>query len=60
MSPAAIAQLIIILAPLAKDIAIEGSKVVATFRADLTQDEINKALEQSRSNAWPELTFGQP
>ena len=59
MSPAAIAQLVIILAPLAKDIVVEGAKVVATFRENLTQDELNKALEQSRSASWPELDFGQ-
>lgn len=59
MSAAAIAQLIIILAPLAKDVWVEGSKVVATFRDNLTQEDINKALEQSKSNTWPELNFGQ-
>jgi hypothetical protein len=57
MSPAAIAQLIIILAPLAREVYVEGAKVVATFRDNLTQEDINKALEQSKSNSWPELEF---
>lgn len=57
MSAAAIAQLIIILAPLVKDVAIEGSKIAATFRENLTQDDINQALERSKSNSWQELTF---
>lgn len=57
MSAAAIAQLFIILAPLVKDVWVEGSKIAATFRDDLSQDDINKALEAARSNTWPELTF---
>lgn len=58
MSPAQIAQLAIILAPLVKDLAVEGSKLIATFRTDLTQDDLNKALDLSKSASWPELTFG--
>ena len=57
MSAAAIAQLIIILAPLVKDVVVEGTKVAATFRDNLTQDEINKALELSKAASWPELSF---
>ena len=57
MSAAAIAQLFVILAPLAKEVWVEGSKVVATFRADLSQEDLNKALELSKSASWPELTF---
>ena len=59
MSPAQIAQLAIILAPLVKDLAVEGSKLIATFRSDLTQEDLDKALELSKSATWPVLTFGQ-
>lgn len=59
MNPAQIAQLAIILAPIAKDIVVEGSKIVATYREDLTQDQINHALELSKSATWPALDFGQ-
>lgn len=58
MSPAAIAQLAILLAPLVKDLTVEGSKLIATYRDNLTQEELNKALELSRSATWPDLTFG--
>ncbi len=58
MSPAQIAQLAIILAPLVKDLVVEGGKLIATFRDDLSQDDLNKALELSKSASWPELTFG--
>jgi hypothetical protein len=57
VSPAAIAQLFIILAPLAKDVWVEGTKIAATFRDDLTQEDINKVLEQSKSVSWPALDF---
>lgn len=59
MTPAQIAQLAIILAPIARDIAVEGSKIIATFRDDLTQDQIRKSIELSKSATWPELDFGQ-
>lgn len=58
MNAAAIAQLAIILAPLAKEVIVEGGKLITTFRADLTQAEINKALEANKSSTWPDLTFG--
>ncbi|MFZ2949546.1 MAG: hypothetical protein WA003_08675 [Desulfuromonadaceae bacterium] len=60
MSGAEIAQLAIILAPIARDIAVEGKKAIITIREDLTQEQINRSLELSRSATWPELTFGQP
>ncbi|MDA8428922.1 MAG: hypothetical protein M0T70_06665 [Geobacteraceae bacterium] len=59
MNAAQLAQLAIILAPIVKDIAVEGSKIIATFRDNLSQEDLNKALELSKSAAWPELTFGQ-
>jgi hypothetical protein len=59
MSPAAIAQLAIILAPLVKDLVVEGSKLAATFKEDISRDDLNKALELSKSSSWPDLTFGQ-
>jgi hypothetical protein len=57
VSAAQIAQLAIILAPIAQNIVVEGSKIVASFREDLKQEQIEKALELSRSANWPELTF---
>ncbi len=57
MSPAVIAQLIIMLAPLLKDAVIEGGKLITTFREDITQEDLNKALELSKSAAWPDLAF---
>lgn len=57
MSPETIARLAIILAPLVENIAVEGGKMIATFRANLTQDDLNKALELSKSATWPELDF---
>jgi len=58
MNPAMIAQLAIILAPIAKDIAVEGGKIIANFRDNLSQADLDKALELSRSTTWPALTFG--
>lgn len=60
MSPLMIAQLAVILAPLARDIVVEGGKLIATFRDDLSQEDLNKALELSKSSTWPELTFKAP
>lgn len=59
MTAAQIAQLAIILAPLAKDIVVEGGQLFAAFRSDLTQDQLNQALQLSKSASWPELGFGQ-
>lgn len=58
MNFATIAQLAVILAPLAKEIVVEGGKLITTFRENLTQEEINKALEASKSASWPQLDFG--
>ncbi len=58
MNAAQIAQLAIILAPIARDIIVEGSKVIATYREDVTQEQINQALELSKSVTWPDLDFG--
>lgn len=57
MSAAQIAQLAIILAPIVKDLAVEGGRIVATFRSDLSQTDLDKALELSKSATWPELDF---
>lgn len=57
MSGAEIAQLAIILAPIAKDIAVEGSKLFATFREDMTEEQMTKSLELSKSASWPALDF---
>jgi hypothetical protein len=52
-----IAQLAVILAPIARDIVVEGGKLIATFRDNISQEDLNKALELSKSASWPELTF---
>ena len=52
-----IAQLAVILAPLVQNIVVEGSKMIATFRDNISQEDLNKALELSKSASWPELTF---
>lgn len=57
MNPLVIAQLAVILAPLARDIVVEGGKMIATFRDNISQEDLNKALEASKSVTWPELTF---
>jgi len=57
LNPAAIAQLLIILAPIAKDVAVEGGKLIATMRDNISQDDLNTALELSKSAAWPALDF---
>lgn len=57
MNAAQIAQLAIILAPLLKDLAVEGNKIIATYREDVTQEQINRSLELSKSVTWPELPF---
>lgn len=57
MNAAEISQLAIILAPIARDIAVEGGKIVASFREDINQEHINQSLELSRSANWPVLTF---
>ena len=59
MNPLMIAQLAVILAPLAKEIVVEGGKLITTFRDNLTQEDLNKALEASKSVSWPELTFAK-
>lgn len=58
MTAAAIAQLAIILAPVAQDIFVEGEKIVVTYKQKLDQQEIDKSLELSRSASWPQLDFG--
>ena len=58
MTPGAVAQLAIILAPLLKEAVVEGGKLIATFREDLSAEDQRKALQASLSATWPELTFG--
>lgn len=57
MNASEIAQLAIILAPITKNIIVEGGKIVASFREDINQEHINQSLELSRSANWPVLTF---
>lgn len=56
MNPATL-QLIIAMLPVAERLVIEGGKIVATLRADLTADEMIAALEASKSANWPKLDF---
>jgi hypothetical protein len=58
MSGAELAQLAIILAPIAQEIYTEGSKMIITYKQKLDQSEIDKSLELSRSANWPQLDFG--
>lgn len=58
MSGAELAQLAIILAPIAQEIYTEGSKMIITYKGKLEQADIDKSLELSRSATWPELGFG--
>jgi len=59
LTPLAIAQLAIILAPIVTDLVVEGNKIIATYKDDISQENLNTALELSKSATWPELTFGQ-
>lgn len=59
MTPGAIAQLLIILAPLLKEGIVEGGKLITTFRDDLSSDELRTALQASCSATWPELNFSK-
>jgi len=59
VNPLMIAQLAVILAPLVTNLVVEGGKMVATFRDNISQDDLNKALELSKSANFPELDFGQ-
>ena len=57
MNPAALAQLAIILAPIASNIIAEGEKIIFNYRADLKQEDLNSAIQLSKGATWPELDF---
>lgn len=57
MNAAETAQLAVILAPLVQELVIEGNKMVVTMREKITQEDLNKALDLSKSATWPELDF---
>lgn len=59
MTLAQATQLAVILAPIAQTVVVEGGKVIATMKDQITQEDLNRALEASKSASWPELTFGQ-
>lgn len=59
MKGSEVAQLAIVLAPVARDILVEGSKLVVTLRENLTHEEILQSLELSKSANWPQLDFGR-
>lgn len=58
MTPLQFAQLAVILAPVVKEIWMEGEKVYASFKENISQEDLNKALEASKSAGWPALDFG--
>ena len=60
MNPAQIAQMAIILAPLAQDIIVEGGKVMATFNQTISDKDLARAIFLSKSTNWPELDFIPP
>ena len=57
MSGAQIAQLAIVLAPLMQNLAIEGGKIIATYRDNVTQEDLNSAIQLSKGATWPEFDF---
>lgn len=57
MTAREIAQLAIVLAPVAKEIVIEGGKLVAEFKEQLSPEDMTKALELSKSDNWPKIDF---
>ena len=59
MTGAMIAELILTLGPVVSQIVLDGTKIVATMRSDMTVDEMIAALQASKSANWPKLTFGE-
>lgn len=57
MNGAEIATLAQVLAPIVKDLVIEGVKITATFKQDMTTAQMQQSLELSTSANWPQLTF---
>ncbi len=57
MTAEQVAQLAVILAPIAQNVVIEGTKIVATMRENISQADLNQALEASKSVNWPVLDF---
>lgn len=57
MTAREIAQLAIVLAPVAKEIIIEGGKLVAAFKDQLSPEDMTAALELSKSDHWPKIDF---
>jgi hypothetical protein len=51
---AALVQLIIALAPVVKDIVVEGTKHVISLRSDMTTDQIIAALETAKQG-FPDM-----
>lgn len=47
------------LGPLTTQIIIAGTKITATFKEDITSEELLKALQEAKSANWPNLDFGQ-
>lgn len=59
MNAQQIAQLAIALAPVAQQIVVEGGKLIATYKATLTSEEMTRALELSKSANWPAIDFAR-
>jgi hypothetical protein len=56
MTPATM-QLVAALIPVAEEVIIRGASVIATFRADITADQLAETLQQSKSATWPTIDF---
>jgi hypothetical protein len=52
-----IARLAIIVAPLVQELVIDGVKIAMTFKQKMTDEDMTKALELSKSANWPKLAF---
>jgi hypothetical protein len=57
MTAAEIAQLAIILAPLAQKIYHDGKQLIVEYKAEHTAEDLEKSLELSKSATWPKLSF---
>ncbi len=57
MNAAEIATLAQILAPIAKEVIVEGIKITAVMKEEMTEEQMLQSLELSKSANWPELTF---
>lgn len=50
-------QLVAALIPVAEEVIIRGTSVVATFKANITTDQLAESLQKSKSANWPKFDF---